>query len=131
MKMVTETKRGRHNLAILRLAGRFDAHEEPDVRRWISERLQEGQNQLAINLSEVTFIDSTALSALVSGMKRGREAGGDLLLCGLARPVRIIFELTRLDRVFDIYGSEEEAIEHFSRPETTERGSNAVAMWQG
>ena len=55
-----------------------------------------------------------ALSALVEGMKRSRQLEGDLRLCNLQQPVRMIFELTRLDRAFEIFSSEEEAIQAFS-----------------
>jgi anti-sigma B factor antagonist len=63
---------------------------------------------VVVNLSGVTFIDSAALSALVSGLKRCRMGKGELYLCCLQQPVRVIFELTRLNRAFTIF--EEEAI---------------------
>ena len=50
---------------------------------------------------------------LVQGMKRCRERDGDLRLCALQQPVRMIFELTRLDRAFEIYQSEEDAVQAF------------------
>ena len=63
-----------------------------------------------VNLGGVSFMDSAALATLVLAMKRCRQAGGDLRLCNLQQPVRIIFELTRLDKAFDIYASETEAL---------------------
>jgi len=55
-----------------------------------------------MDLSEVNFVDSSALAVMVRTMKHCRERNGDLLLCGLRQPVRIIFELTRMDRAFRI-----------------------------
>jgi anti-sigma B factor antagonist len=95
---------------VLRLEGRFDAHEVPQVRTAMGAPLQQGATRLVINLADVTFIDSSGLASLVQGMKHCREAGGDLLLCELRQPVRIIFELTRLDRAFAIFESQAQAL---------------------
>ncbi len=66
-----------------------------------------------MNLAGVQFVDSTALATLVQGMKRCRQLKGDLRLCGLQQPVRMIFELTRLDKAFEIFSGEDEAIQAF------------------
>lgn len=96
--------------AVVTLSGRFDAYEAPRLREWIEEQLTRGVARLIIDLTEVTFIDSTALAVLVQGMKRCRLQAGDLVLCGLQQPVRIIFELTRLDKAFQIYATQAEAM---------------------
>jgi anti-sigma B factor antagonist len=86
----------------LKLFGRIDAHTVPEVWGWIEQNVAANPS-IIIDLEEATFIDSAALAALVRGMKQCRERGGDLLLISLAQPVRIIFELTRLDQAFAIY----------------------------
>ena len=91
--------------AVVELSGRFDAYEAPKVREWVDEQLTRDVSRLVVDLAAVTFIDSTALAVLVQGMKRSRQQGGDLVLCGLQQPVRIIFELTRLDKAFRIYAT--------------------------
>ena len=101
-------------IAIIELSGRFDAHAAPLLKAWQDKANMPAQ--VIVDLSGVTFIDSTALATLVSGMKRCRQHGGDLYLCGLQQPVRIIFELTKLDRAFGIFPSETEAITAFSIP---------------
>jgi anti-sigma B factor antagonist len=99
------------NIAILRLKGRFDAHEVAAVREWISEQLAADRTRLVVNLAGVNFIDSSALSVLVQGLKHSREKGGDLSLCAFQQPVRVIFELTRLDKAFHIFSTEQEALQ--------------------
>ena len=84
------------------LAGRFDAHEAELFRTSIEETLQHGTTKIHVNLSEVEFVDSTALAELVRGMKRCREQQGDLVLVDPSHPVRIILELTKLDAAFSI-----------------------------
>lgn len=100
---------------VIELAGRFDAYAAPQVTNWLVERQAESAApvRMVVNLAAVNFVDSTALASLVQGMKHCRQAGGDLRLCGLQQPVRIIFELTRLDRAFEIFGTIGEAIESF------------------
>lgn len=90
--------------ARIALHGRFDAHECPALSTWIDDRLAEGSTRLSVDLSDVTFIDSTALAVLVRGMKHARSAGGDLVLVRPSQTVHVILELTRLDRAFIIRG---------------------------
>ncbi len=106
-------KSSRNNLPVLQLKGRFDAHEVEPVNDWIMEQTAAGNVRLIVNLEGVNFIDSTALSALVRGLKLCREKNGDLHVCSLMQPVRVIFELTRLDKAFDIFSTEEEAAKGF------------------
>ncbi|NWJ95803.1 MAG: STAS domain-containing protein [Chloroflexi bacterium] len=101
------------SVSILELSGRFDAYEVGPVVEWINQNMEAFTTRLVINLSGVKFVDSTALATLVQGMKRCRQQQGDLHLCCLQQPVRIIFELTRLDRAIDIFATEREAVETF------------------
>lgn len=91
--------------ARIALHGRFDAHECPALSTWVDDRLAEGSTRLSVDLSDVSFIDSTALAVLVRGMKHARAAGGDLVLVRPSQTVRVILELTRLDRAFIVRGS--------------------------
>lgn len=100
---------------ILELDGRFDAYEVPAVREWLLRHAATPSARMVINLGGVTFIDSTALATLVHGLKRCREYGGELVLTDLPQSVRIIFELTRMDRAFTIFPSEVEAVASLTR----------------
>jgi anti-sigma B factor antagonist len=100
-------------ITVLSLDGRFDAHNAPEVVEWLEKNIEANAAQLVINLTEVKFIDSTALAALVKGIKRCRQLGGDLRLCGLQKPVQIVFELTRLDKAFYIFADERAAVGSF------------------
>jgi anti-sigma B factor antagonist len=101
-----------HNqIGVIELSGRFDAHIAPDVKGLLERA--DTSARTVVDLTAVTFIDSTALATLVSGMKRCRQRDGDLHLCGMQQPVRIIFELTKLDRAFDLFANQSEAIRAF------------------
>lgn len=98
------------HIAIGELSGRFDAPEAPRLTAWLDSVSSQSPAQVIINMSGVTFLDSTALSTLVKGMKRCRQQNGDLVICGLQQQVKIIFELTRLDKAFSIHPDEASAL---------------------
>lgn len=94
---------------ILELDGRFDVYEAPTVKAWFEQNL--GEKPIIVDLGNVIFIDSTALSVLVNAMKRCRQAKHDLILCGLNDTVIVIFQLTRLDKVFRVTNTTDEALQ--------------------
>ena len=87
---------------LVALDGRFDAHEVDGFRAQLDEVIDDGNVSLTVDLAAVNFIDSSALAELVRGMKHARERGGDLILRSPSDPVRVIFELTGLNRAFVI-----------------------------
>ena len=84
------------------LVGRFDAFETEAFRTTLDSLHADRKPTVAVDLQKVQFIDSSALAELVRAMKHCREHDGELLLCKLSDPVRVIFELTRLDAAFEI-----------------------------
>ncbi len=97
-------------IQVVKLQGRLDAHQGKAVESQLLAAVCTG-GRMVVNLSKVHFIDSTGISVLVKGMKRQREQQGELVLCELQQPVRIIFELTRLDKMFSIYPTESDALQ--------------------
>lgn len=87
---------------VISLSGRFDAHESERIKAQLHNALDRGDHHIGVDLSDVNFIDSSALAVLTSTMKRARELGGDLRIVSPSAPVRVIFELTRLDQAFVI-----------------------------
>lgn len=107
------------DVQILALSGRVDGSNLPATREWIESATSTRPAYVVINLDQVDFLDSNGLATLVWGLKRSRQIKGDLYLCCLRQPVRILFELTRLDRVFEIYPCEEDAVGAFQTIEVT------------
>lgn len=109
--------------SIIRLEGRIDAYQAPTVKSSLKELVAKAKNQerpawIVADLSQVNFIDSAGLSALVVGLKNARETGGSLHLFGIQHAVQIILELSWLDKAFPIFNSELEAIEATAPKET-------------
>ena len=103
-----------NDIQVLELAGRFDTTTANSVLQWIDAATTKPPAKVVVNLENVNFVDSTGLSTLVQRTKQSRMQDGDLYICGLQQSVRIIFELTRLDKFFEIFPAEEDAISAFS-----------------
>ncbi|MFZ1400162.1 MAG: STAS domain-containing protein [Candidatus Promineifilaceae bacterium] len=111
--MLQVTSKSLESVTLFELNGRFDTHTVNSLRQLLEPATGQPPAQIVVDLTAVNFVDSTALAALVQGMKRSRQQGGDLRLCGLGQGVRIIFELTRLDRAFDIFAKPGAAVQSF------------------
>lgn len=83
---------------------RLDARNAPPLKAALGGCVGRGFEWLILDLSDVEFVDSSALGAIVSGLKLlGRR--GDLVISGANEPVQALFKLTRMDRVFRMFGS--------------------------
>jgi len=107
MKIETET---RPNATVARVRSpRIDAAIAVDFRDRMSEIAAEAHDRLILDLSEVEFLDSSGLGAVVGVMKE-MEQGRRLELAGLSTTVAKVFRLTRMDSVFRIHRSREAAL---------------------
>jgi anti-sigma B factor antagonist len=92
---------------IIRLVGRVDARYVQEISTDVKAV---ATDILALDMSKVTFIDSSALGLIVSTFRRNQEAGSKFCLFGMSPQVRAVFELTRLHRIFDIFHDEQQAL---------------------
>jgi anti-sigma B factor antagonist len=99
VKIVLHTPEG--HIGCLSLSGRFDAHETADFRAQF-DAIVPPAIAVDVDLYDVNFIDSSALAELVRGLKHCRQVGGDLRLLRPSSAVRVILELTGLDKAFEI-----------------------------
>jgi len=72
-----------------------------------------GVQKMLINMENVRYLSSAVLGKLISLHKALRMRKGALKLCNIAPPIYEVFEITRLDKVFDIHESEDDALEAF------------------
>ncbi|WGV24413.1 STAS domain-containing protein [Halotia branconii] len=83
--------------------GIFDGIRGNQLRREVSEILDSGTEILLIDMKEVKFIDSSGLGALVSAMQMTRTANAKLFICSISDQVKMLFELTKIDRIFQTF----------------------------
>jgi anti-sigma B factor antagonist len=89
---------------------RIDAHNSGELKEYILRMLEQGDVNVIVQLEQVRFIDSSGLGALLSGYKNAAAKSGKLALACCKQQVLSMFELTRLNRVFEIYTDLEEAL---------------------
>jgi anti-anti-sigma factor len=84
-----------------------------DAFRLSLEPALKGCRKLVLDLGRVRFVDSRGCGAILSCLKQISPAGGDLKLCGVAPPVRMVFELIRMHKICAIVNTREEAVQAF------------------
>ena len=107
LKIQTKTK---NNAVIIEIEGDVDLYSSPQVRKTIIDQIHKRKTALLVNLEGVTYMDSSGVATLVEGLQRIKEYSGKLCIYNLQGPVRDVFELSRLDKVFNIFENESEAL---------------------
>jgi anti-anti-sigma factor len=96
MTMTTEFK-------VIQPKGIFDSAYTVDVRRDVNNLLKEEAKTILLDCQDVTFMNSSGLGVLVAILKDIRANNAELYICSLQPQVKMIFELTRMERIFKIY----------------------------
>lgn len=96
------------NVKIVSPSGILDGTQAGAFRQQISDCVDKGSTVVLIDLKDVTFMDSSGLGALVLALKTVRAAGGKLYICSVNEQIKMLFELTSMDRVFEIFKDEAE-----------------------
>lgn len=95
------------NLAVVEPEGILDSTKAEEFRQKADQLLDDGADVLLINLHNITFVDSSGLGTLVVLLKKVRGMNRQLYLCSTNDQVRMLFELTNMDQVFDIYDDQQ------------------------
>jgi anti-sigma B factor antagonist len=100
----------REGPTVIVLEGEFDLYTGARFERAVLEAIGRGATDLVVDMSNVSFIDSTTMEILMRTRKRLSALGGDFaLVCGESNVLRAL-QITTLDRMFDVYGSREQAV---------------------
>jgi anti-sigma B factor antagonist len=101
-----------NNSTIVDVVGDITLHNTPEVRKVLLDLLKvKHATRVVMNLTGVKYIDSAGVASLVEGLKVSREMKSGFALFGLSRTAREVLELTRLIKVFEVYNTEEEALQ--------------------
>lgn len=95
---------------IVRPHGRLNMVTAASLKEVVANAVAEGSIHLVVDLSDVEFMDSSGLGALVSGLKSARHAGGDLRIASATEQVRMVLKLTNLDRVLTMHDNVADAL---------------------
>lgn len=96
---------------IFDVAGDIDLAHSPVMRKALLGEIKEKKTpKVFLNLKNVRYIDSSGIASLVEGLKASRDTGSRLILFALNPAVREVMELSRLQKIFEIYDNEEQAL---------------------
>ncbi|MEA2157600.1 MAG: anti-sigma factor antagonist [Solirubrobacteraceae bacterium] len=98
----------RHVLAV---RGEIDLFTAPELKQVLAESIEAGRVRIIVDLTETTFLDSTALGVLIGAVKRLRSRDGALAIVNVDENISKTFEITGLDQIFTILPSRAAAVE--------------------
>jgi anti-sigma B factor antagonist len=98
---------------VIRVEGQLIVGNRQTLKEMVQQALDAGERKILVDFSRTGYIDSSGLGALVSISKKVRENGGELRLAGLNEDLRSLFELTKLDTLFAIAETREQALAGF------------------
>ncbi|MCF7895300.1 MAG: STAS domain-containing protein [Candidatus Omnitrophica bacterium] len=110
MKISEDKKDG---IMAVSVSGEINIDTSPDLRKAFDQYTQQGIKKVIIDCQNLTYIDSSGLATLIELMQRLKKIEGGLKICNLADKVKSVFEITKLDKLFDICSSQEQAVERF------------------
>lgn len=104
----------RHNdVTIVEVTGQLIVGNRQELKEDVLKLLESGARKFLIDFKDTAYIDSSGLGVLVSLSKKIREKGGEMRLSNLNEDLRTLFELTKLDTLFHIADSRDEALKDF------------------
>jgi len=110
LKLTTKTKDG---VLVVDCSGRIVFGDESSRLRETIKGLVPQNNRIVLNLGEISYIDSGGLGTLVALRTTAQNAGGTIKLANLTRRVTDLLQITKLLTVFDVFDSEDEAVQSF------------------
>ncbi|MGQ9632186.1 MAG: STAS domain-containing protein [bacterium] len=97
------------DISILDVDGEVDVYYSSAIEEKIKDLIKQGRKKVIVDLSKVTYMDSSGLGVLVGSLKNLRKVGGSLKIAEINPAIANIFEITKLDSFFDIYKTLDEA----------------------
>jgi anti-sigma B factor antagonist len=110
MALEVETRPADNGVTVLSPSGRLDVAGAPVLKEAIGEAVRNSPAKVVIDMEGVSFVDSTGLGSVIAALKQIRNSQGELRLAAPNQQVRVVLELTTLDRVFPYYATVEEAL---------------------
>jgi anti-sigma B factor antagonist len=110
-----ETRAVESEPPIIELEGEVDVYTAPQLKQQMISLLESGAKELVVDLTKVDYLDSTALGVLIGGLKRMRERDGNMVLVCPSPRIRRVFEITGLDKIFEIFNTPEDATESMGK----------------
>ena len=102
------------SVTVISIIGQIDASNSKNLKNRFSE-IQSTSNNYVMDFSSVDFIDSSGLGAFVACLKSAIEKGGNIKVANLQKKTRMVFEITRIHKICDIFDNLEVAVKSYSQ----------------
>lgn len=99
------------NCLVVHVGGELDLANSATLQQYLVDQLDKQPSDVVVDLTEVSFLDSTALSAFIVAYHKARKAGGGLHLAGATGTARRVLDITQLNVVLDLHDDVDDAIE--------------------
>jgi anti-sigma B factor antagonist len=110
MEQKIHTIKDGKTVIVLTPSGRLDITTAWQFRLKLQECISKISPYVVVNLSQVNFIDSSGLTSLVAGMRDADKVHGSFRICNVHPEAKLVFEVTMMDSVFEIFDTEEQAL---------------------
>jgi anti-sigma B factor antagonist len=100
-------------IGIIEASGEIDVYNSGEIKKLIDAYIARGINKILLDMKGVDYLDSSTISVLLTERERLKNHGGGLKLLGLQETPRKVFEIAKIDSIFEIYEDEGEALANF------------------
>lgn len=114
--VIVEQAGARYQIAVVKVLGQIDTTTSHELERRLQYLLKDGQFDIIIDLSKVTYISSAGWGIFISEIRGIRESGGDLKLVGMTPEVAEVFEFLEFHNILESFKTVEAAVERFEKP---------------
>ena len=97
-----------NKIEVIRHSGIIDGISGNEIREQAIQLLNKGKKIILVDCQDISFMNSAGIGALVAALKAINNEGGEFYLCSLSSQVKIIFKMTKMNRIFQIFASREE-----------------------
>ncbi len=118
--------RQQDDIPVLDVVGEIDIYTTPQFKEAVSEAIDQNKPAIVINMTKVTYMDSSGFGTLLSATKRLRPLDGALYLSGCNEAIQRMLQITRLNTIFGVYTTEEEALAAAKSAPTEAASSSTV-----
>ena len=100
-----------NDVKVVEMGATFDAYVADDIEAGLMKLVEEGARKIVCDMSKTEYISSAGLRVFLTIAKRLQKLDGKIVLCSLQSRVQKVFKMAGFIQIFQIYGSQEEAIQ--------------------
>lgn len=101
------------DVVVCLVEGEINIDTSPDVRKTFDKLINKQNKKVILNFEKLNYIDSSGLATLIEMLQRLKRIDGKLRICSISDKIKSIFEITKLEKLFEIFPTEQEALKDF------------------